>query len=134
MSKTSEQIKDLILNFGKKAPEMTHALKFIGDGNMQKGIGKIADYYFEEGMKKGTIKGAAGGAATLAIGALVIRFVKKKISESKKHEQEGQEILKGLRNGMAEYEAMKNEALISREETDTDRIEEDTNEQRIEGN
>ena len=41
LRKTADQIMDLISNSGKKAPEMTHALKYIGDGDMQKGIGKI---------------------------------------------------------------------------------------------
>ncbi len=41
MEKTGKQIIDLITDHNKSASYMTHALKILGNGNMQKGFTRI---------------------------------------------------------------------------------------------
>lgn len=41
MEKTGKQIIDLITDHNKSASDMTHALKILGNGNMQKGFTRI---------------------------------------------------------------------------------------------
>ena len=114
MSNTGNQIKQLLQSNGKSASEMTHALKFIGDGSMEDGLKRIGDY-FEEEAKKGRVDSAIGGA----IGAAVITMIfvglgvliKRKIDEDKKHKEEGEAILKGLEEGLLEYSEENIESL-----------------------
>ena len=131
--KITDQIDDLISNSGKNAPQMTHGLKFIGDGNMQKGIEKIKDYYYKEGTKKGTLKGAAGGVSITTIVFALAYYITKKISENKNHEKEGKEILEGLQNGMAEYKTIQQEDIVFQEDDDAnDFMKEENNSHSIE--
>ncbi|CDB15314.1 putative uncharacterized protein [Clostridium sp. CAG:221] len=98
MNKTSKEILDFLSSTGKSASEMTHALKFIGNGSMEDGLLRIGDY-FEREVKIGTAKGAIGATIILTTVALV----KKKIDESKKHKEEGEAILKGLEEGLIDH-------------------------------
>lgn len=102
MTNKGKQIAELLKSNGKSAPEMTHALKFIGDGSMEKGLKRIGTY-FEQEVKKGKLEGAVGGAAIMALAIGLGALVKKKIDEDKKHKEEGEAILKGLEQGLSEY-------------------------------
>ena len=58
MEKTGKQIIDLITDHNKSASDMTHALKILGNGNMQKRFTRIGKYFTEEinlANKKGLV-------------------------------------------------------------------------------
>lgn len=57
MSEVEKQIDELVNTSGKQAPVISSALKSIGDGSMQDGIKKMADYYHNSGCVAGTQKG-----------------------------------------------------------------------------
>ena len=84
MSDLSKKITELLSNECKAAPDMTHGLKNIGDGDMK------------EGMKKGALLGAT---ATLA-GVGLIVGAKKLYSMKKVHKEKGEKILNGLKQGI----------------------------------
>lgn len=101
---TVNQIKILIETSGKTAPEMTKALKTLGGGNMQKGIAKMADFCFKEGIKIGMIRGAiVGVVGTAAVGGLIL-LVRKAIKNHQLHKEEGEAILKVLEDSFADCE------------------------------
>lgn len=65
MSDLSKKITELLSNECKAAPDMTHGLKNIGDGDMKEGMKIMVDFFEENGMRKGALLGAT---ATLAGG------------------------------------------------------------------
>lgn len=96
------QITDLIKAKGKSASEMTHALKFIGDGNMQDGITRITDSLMKKGQRNGVIKGAIGGVTITLLVVGLIHFIRDKIKENRSLKAEGEAILKGLNEGLSD--------------------------------
>lgn len=102
MNNTGEEILEILTPSGKSAPEITHVLKFIGNGSMEAGLSKIGDYFQKE-VKNGTMKGAIGGVIGGVILMKTVELVKKKIDESKNHKEEGEVILKGLREGLNDF-------------------------------
>lgn len=110
MTNTGKEIANLMMNNGKSASEMTHALSEIGGGSMQKGFARIGKYFTEEsakaaakGLSRGRIQGGiVGMLVTAAVGGTIYAVVKKKEKDAA-HEAEGQTILN----------AMKSEASIS---------------------
>ena len=45
MITSTEQIAYIITASGQTGPQMTHALKALGNGNMQQGLIRIAKYF-----------------------------------------------------------------------------------------
>jgi len=88
---------------------MTHALKNLGNGNMQNGIARIAEYFTKEGIKSGTIRGVFLGAGGIAVLIALINLIKKAIKKNQKHKLEGEAILKALEDGITDYENCKSE-------------------------
>ena len=80
----------------KAAPDMTHGLKNIGDGDMKEGMKIMVDFFEENGMRKGALLGAT---ATLA-GVGLIDGSKKLYSMKKVHKEKGEKILNGLKQGI----------------------------------
>lgn len=105
MNDIGKLINDLIKSSGKTAPKMTNALKNIGNGDMQAGIARIADYFTKEGLKVGQVRGLIGGIAIggVAVGSLIF-LIQKVVKEHKKDKEEGEAILKGLEEGITDYE------------------------------
>ena len=66
MDNIGKEILEILKQSGKSASEITHALKFIGNGSMEAGLSKIG-VYFQKEVKNGTMKGAIGGAIGGAI-------------------------------------------------------------------
>ena len=97
MSDLSKKITELLSNECKAAPDMTHGLKNIGDGDMKEGMKTIAEFFEENGMKKGALFGTAG---TLTVIGLIVG-VKKIYSMKKAHKEKGEKILSGLQQGIA---------------------------------
>lgn len=104
MSNVSIQIANLITYTGKTGPEMTHALKALGGGDMQKGITRIAEYFLAKSpelLKRGRIQGAIGGITCAA----VLLLIAKLYNQSKKNTKlnaEGEAILKTLKDNLPE--------------------------------
>ncbi len=103
MSNRSKEIMELLNDNGKKATDMTSALKKIGDGDMQKGLNTLASYFKNTGInigeKSGWVKGSATTlGVTLAIGGgayLIDRY--KKYKANKELEAEGEKIYEALK-------------------------------------
>lgn len=107
MTNIGKQITDLLMDTGKSAPDMTHALKDLGNGSMQKGFARIAEFFKEEiatatakELTKGRIQGSIIGIlGTVTFGsfvALAINNQKKKAA----HKVEGEEILKSMKSNI----------------------------------
>ena len=96
MDDINKQILELVNTRGKSAPQMTHALKFIGDGNMENGIEKIKTYFVSEGKKIGEMTGYVKGVVFTSLVFTVAILIKEKIETDKKRKEEGQAILMGL--------------------------------------
>lgn len=103
MSNKGNQIGELLKTASAAAPDVTKPLKSIGDGNMLKGVKNIFNYALTEGEKTGLAKGekigfAKGSIITLSICGVLylvpkgVKFVKKKISENKSHDEMGEKI------------------------------------------
>ena len=115
MTNTGKEIANLMMNNGKSASEMTHALSELGGGSMQKGFARIGKYFTEEsakaaakGLSRGRIQGGIVGVlVTAAVGGTIYAVAKKKEKDAA-HEAEGQTILN----------AMKSEASISGDPVD----------------
>ena len=48
MTNTATQIANLMMNNGKTAADMTHAVKVLGNGSMQQGFARIGSYFTKE--------------------------------------------------------------------------------------
>lgn len=110
MNNIAEEIYDLVNTTGKSAPDMTKALKNIGDGDMQQGI-KLSDFFsatakeigLERGLKlgeqRGWIKGSLTtlGIVSLAAGGVYIKEKYAAFKRKKALEQEGQVILAAIK-------------------------------------
>lgn len=103
MSIKSEQIGELLNTASAAAPDVTKPLKTIGDGNMLEGVKNIFKYALTEGEKSGLAKGekigfAKGSAITFGVcGTLYlipkgVKYIKKKMTERKTHDEMGEKI------------------------------------------
>lgn len=97
MSDLSKKITELLSDSCKAAPDMTHSLKIIGDGDMKKGVKTVAEFYKESGMKKG----ALATTAVILTGVGLIAGAKKLYSMKTAHKEKGEKILNGLTQGIA---------------------------------
>ena len=105
MTNTGKQILNLMKDNGKSAPDMTHSLKVLGNGSMQKGFARIEDFFTDEvnatakkELTKGRIQGVIGSVlGTAALGGLITLIINKKKRKAA-HEAEGQEILKVMKS------------------------------------
>lgn len=103
MTTTGMQIVYLITNNGKPAPDMTHALKLLGNGSMQAGLTRIGNHFkaeisaaFSKGLTKGRIQGSILGIlGTIAVGKTITFTVNMK-KKCVAHETEGKDILRTM--------------------------------------
>ena len=104
MTDVEKAIADLLIPDGKPSPKMTHAVKFIGDGSMQNGFARIADYHTKVGerigFKKGVVGGGISGVAVTSILFVIGILIKNKIDKDKALEAEGNAILQELEEGL----------------------------------
>lgn len=89
MENVRNQILNLINTHGKSASKITEALCSIGDGKMEVGITRIAKYFENIGI----IKGSVGTLSTIALIVVIKKFVYDKF---KNNQKDGEEILNGL--------------------------------------
>jgi len=99
MITSTEQIAYIITASGQTGPQMTHALKVLGNGNMQQGLIRIAKYFFAEGksyIKVGRLQGAVlgtVGGTTLTLATFMIAKQIKNRREKSKHDEEAEAII-----------------------------------------
>lgn len=108
MTNVGKQILNLMNDTNKSAPDITHALKVLGNGSMQKGLSRIRDFFRDEvgaAQNKGRIQGVIFGIlGTAAFGSLIALNVYNKKKKTA-HETEGQEIIKVLNSNVPASES-----------------------------
>ena len=90
MTATTMQIADLITASGQTGPQMTHALKVLGNGDMQQGLIRIAKFFLAEGksyINIGRLQGVVGGAAVVGLIFLIAKLIKDGREKSKQKEE-----------------------------------------------
>lgn len=121
MSEVGTEISTLLDNTVKAAPKITSPLKKIGDGDMLKGIRTIYDFAMKEGFtrgdKSGAVKGSIGtlfGMGVLYGGYRGVKFIKNKMVEEKKHQSDGEKILRTIKgiNPSEEKDSMSAESEV----------------------
>ena len=115
MSDIWQEIQELIHTTGKTAPDMTKALKRIGDGSMHSGLRKLVEFSFAAkqekirseafrmGERSGWIKGSLvtlAAAGALAAGVMCWKDRQTRRMHREALEQEGREILEDLRSSV----------------------------------
>ena len=97
MNNISKEITELLSDSCKAAPDMTHSLKIIGDGDMKNGMKTVAEFFTESGMKKGALLGTVG---TLTVVGLIVG-IKELYSMNKANKEKGEKILNGLKQELS---------------------------------
>lgn len=90
MLSTTKQIEDLITASGQTGPQMTHVLKVLGDGDMQEGLIRIANYFYAEGknyIKVGRLQGVVAGATSAGLIFLITKLINDRREKSKQQEE-----------------------------------------------
>lgn len=90
MVTTPMYIANLITTGGKTGPQMTHALKVLGNGDMQQGLIRIAKFFLAEGKSYivvGRLQGVVGGAVGTGLIFLIIKLIKDRRKTSKQKEE-----------------------------------------------
>ena len=108
MNNTKTQIANLMTRNGKTGADMTHALKELGSGDMQKGLTRIAEFFLADSaqsLKVGRIQGAVGGVVGVGTIFLVSKLIKSAVKSSK-HKEEGKVILNCLEKNFPEKKAV----------------------------
>lgn len=115
MTNVATQISNLLMNNGKSAADMTHAIKIFGDGNMQNGLAKIGTFFAEEAelaAENGLIIGRIQGGIIGFFGTVVIvsisAYALKKMSREVIHKEKGQSILTALEQKTPSDENIRN--------------------------
>ena len=107
MTSEGRQIANLMMDTGKSAADMTHAVKILGDGSMQKGFARIGEFFSKEvametakgratGRIQGGVAGILGVLAIEGIIAGIIAYANHRKEKKAEHSAEGQIILKTL--------------------------------------
>ncbi len=125
MTDTGKQISNLMMDTGKSAADMTHAMKNLGNGSMQRGLARIGRYFVHEaamaasnGRKKGRIEGGIIGAlGMLFIGGIAVIVKQQKKKKEQQHEMEGQVILKTMQTEMTDESVDSIDVDLDTEET-----------------
>lgn len=107
MSQTAE-IYELVSTTGKSAPNMTNALKSIGNGNMQDGIKAMADFFWGSGSLHGKKIGERNGwikgsITTIIAGAAIwtgmqIKHIYEEKQFRKSLQENGDRIIKAMKD------------------------------------
>ena len=108
MANTAMQIANLMMSNGKNAADMTHAVKILGGGSMQRGFARIGEFFSAEvacaaakGLARGRIQGGIVGIlGTAAVGGLAWWLTRGRKAEDA-HEAEGRTILHTMETARA---------------------------------
>lgn len=99
MNSREEKIKELLSSKNPSASDVTKPLKFIGDGDMKKGVDTIFDYGKHVGEKSGKKKGSLETLGVIGVAYLVFKggkYVGEKIKESKLHKLQEDKIIEAF--------------------------------------
>ena len=107
MANTAMQIANLMMSNGKNAADMTHTVKILGGGSMQRGFARIGAFFSAEvagatakGLMYGRIQGGVVGIlGTTVVGGLIWWLTRNK--ETAAHEVEGRTILRTMETAHA---------------------------------
>ena len=110
MTNTAMQIANLMKNNEKNAADMTHAVKILGEGSMQRGFARIGEYFSAEvadaaakSLMSGRIQGGIVGIlGTAAVGGLAWWLTREKKAKAA-HEAEGRTILRTMETTRAPF-------------------------------
>ena len=110
MTNTAMQIANLMMNNGKNAADMTHAVKILGEGSMQRGFARIGEYFSAEvadatakGLMSGRIQGGIVGIlGTATIGGLAWWLTRDRKAKAA-HETEGRTILRTMETSRVRF-------------------------------
>lgn len=100
MTKMAMQITELITTSGQTGPQMTHALKVLGNGDMRQGLIRIAKFFLATGksyIKVARLQGVIGGAAGVGLILLIAKFIKDE-REKSKHKEEAEAIMDAFKD------------------------------------
>ncbi len=114
MNTTADKIAAIITKPTPAAPVTTHALAELGNGNMQKGLIRITEYFHEESLAnlhRGRVQGAMLGGFVATIGIGIFGYVYHR-RERKKLEKEEKAILATLRNSTLTSGESKNQTQV----------------------
>lgn len=95
MSNLGKQITELLMDSGKSAPTITHALKSLGNGSMQKGLARMSNYLVDDATAKGLTRGRLEGGLVVFSSAAFICFIYHRRATLFRN-QEGEKILSAL--------------------------------------
>ncbi len=120
MTSTATQIANLMMNNGKTAADMTHAVKVLGNGSMQQGFARIGAYFTKEaaiaaarGLTKRRIQGSVVGVlGSAAVGGIIAYFVNKNKKKAD-HEEEGRRILHVMEEASEDVEESEENAEVT---------------------
>ena len=109
MTNTGRQIANLMMDNGKSASDMTHAIKALGNGSMQQGFSSIGAFFKDEAsiaaarsLAKGRVQGGIVGIlGTVTVGSIIAYAVNKK-KKMDDHEAKGRIILKTMEATVSE--------------------------------
>lgn len=125
------KILDLIFNgVGKAAPDLTHDLKAIGNGDMAEGIAQVADFAMRSGfdmghftgIKKGVCIGLAVAVAGFGASKLYKRHIKKVEKQAAMWQHFEDDWRASTKEHWAEYEELKAKAAQEQEEIETEDV------------
>ena len=91
MSNLGKQITELLMDSGKSAPSITHALKSLGNGSMQKGLARMSNYLVADATAKGRLE---GGLVVFSSAAFICFIYHRRATLFRN--QEGEKILSAL--------------------------------------
>ena len=115
MSKIGTEISTLLFEPGQAGADMTHRLKVLGNGSMQNGIKIIADFFTEEGINIGEVRGIIKGSVGTAIVATAVfgsvHLIKEHRKNVKDHETKGKKIYTVLHKAECNEEQPETEAI-----------------------
>ena len=112
MDDIDKQILELVNEKGKSASQMTHALKFIGNGDMCTGLEKVKDYFTREGKKIGEVTGCVKGIVFTSLIFAIGVLIKKEIERNSRREEEGETLLKELEEELSnDSDELKNKVI-----------------------
>lgn len=118
MTNTGRQIANLMIDNGKTAADMTHAVKVLGNGSMQKGFSRIGVYFSEEvaaaaakGLTTGRMQGGFVGVLGTAAVCGIIAYAVNRKKQNEVHETEGRKILCAMEESAPETEIIPSEDL-----------------------
>ena len=115
MTQTGNKILELINSVGLDSSKITHALRELGDGKMQDGLRRIAEYGMKEGFRNGQKSGIGIGigigAVAVSVSVGTYKIVTDRIAMAREHGQEGKTIAAAFIKQLPDNDRMKEDSI-----------------------